>query len=630
MIAPSVGTRVWLAAGATDMRRGFDGLARQVQHVLGQDPFSGHLFVFRGRRGDLVKVLFWDGQGLCLFAKRLERGRFIWPQAKDGVVTLTPAQLSMLLEGIDWRMPARRWQPDLSALPADVRALIEAQAATIARQDAELAAHRVTIETMRLQLARLRRLQFGRSSEKVEAEIAQLTLALEDLEAGIDRGSEAADAGPSAPAGELPQKPARRPLPGHLPRTTVSHEVACACPRCGGALRRLGEGVTEVLDYVPACFRVIRHVRPKFSCRSCECITQASAPEMPVRRGRATAGLLAHVLVAKFADHLPLYRQSEIYARAGVELERSTLADWVGQCAALLRPLAEALGQYVMAGERVHADDTPVPVLAPGAGKTKTGRLWAYLRDERPYVGTAAPAVVYRYSPDRRAEHPRAHLAGFRGVLHADGYAGFGGLYGNGRIVEAACWAHVRRKFFDLHATGKAPLATEALARIQVLYVIEDEARGRPPDERRRTRQRRARPLLADMRTWLEATLRRIPKRGDLAGAIRYALGRWTALTRYLDDGTIEIDNNPVERAIRPIALGRKNWLFAGSDAGGTRAAAVASLIATARLNSVDPEAYLRYVLERSAGHPVNRVAELLPWHCASLIRTADDLQRAA
>jgi transposase len=404
-------------------------------------------------------------------------------------------------------------------------------------------------------------------------------------------------------------------LPDHLPRHVVEHVTACACPACGGTLRRLGEDVTEVLDYVPASFRVVRHVRPKFSCRQCETITQAPAPSLPIRRGRAGPGLLAHVLVAKFCDHLPLYRQSEIYAREGVDLERSTLADWVGQSAALLRPLVDALERHVLAGDRLHADDTPVPVLAPRTGKTSTGRLWAYLRDERPYAGAPAPAVRYRYTADRRGEHPRAHLAGFSGVLQADGYAGFNGLYDTGRVAEAACWAHVRRKFHDIHAAGRSPIAQEALTRIAPLYAIETSITGKPPDLRRHARQADAAPVLNDLRSWLEITLPKVPGRGDVALAIRYALSRWTALIRYVDDGTIAIDNNPVERAIRPVALGRKNWLFAGSDAGGERAAAIYSLIQTAKLNGLNPETYLRHVIGCIADHPINRVAELLPWN---------------
>ena len=449
-------------------------------------------------------------------------------------------------------------------------------------QHTEIDAQQARIALLRAQLAKLRRLQFGRSSEKLDTAIAQLELAPEDLEE--EAGAKAAAQPPVSADSELGKaRPARRLLPPHLPRDVIEHQPACICPACGGTLRLLGEDVTEVLDYVPASFRITRHMRPKFSCRSCETITQAPAPSLPIRRGRAGAGLLAHALVAKFCDHLPLYRQSEIYAREGVQLERSTLADWVGQASALMRPLVEAIERHVLAAERLHADDTPVPVLAPGTGKTGTDRLWAYLRDERSYAGTAPPAVRYRYTPDRRGEHPRAHLAGFRGVLQADGYAGFGGLYEGGHVVEAACWVHVRRKFHDIHAAGgTSPLAREALERIGKLYAIEERINGKPPGQRLRTRQAEAVPLLDDLKVWLEITLTRLPGRSDVASAIRYALSRWTALVRYASDGTIAIDNNPVERAMRPVALGRKNWLFAGSNAGGERAAAIYSLIGTA------------------------------------------------
>ena len=506
---------------------------------------------------------------------------------------------------------------DVSALPDDVETL----RAIVAAQAAELAAKDSLIGTLRLQLARLRRMQFGRSSERLAGAIEQLELALEDLEAeeaGAGLGAAGDDDAASQPA-PAKDKPARRPLPDHLPREVVQHPAPGACPACGGSLRLLGEDVTEILDWVPGRFRVVRHVRPKCSCRLCEAICQAPAPSLPIRRGRAGPGLLAHVLVSKYADHLPLYRQAEIMAREGVELSRSTLADWVGQCAALLRPLVDALARHVLAGAVLHADDTPVPVLAPGAGKTRTARLWAYVRDERPWGGPAPPAVLYRYSPDRRGEHPRTQLAGFRGMLQADGYAGFDGLYEGGRVVEAACWAHVRRRFYDLHVTGTAPLATEAVRRIAALYEVERDILGRPPHERARERQARAGPVLDALHTWLTATLARVPGQGDLARAIRYALNRWTALARYQGDGRLAIDNNAAERAIRPLTLGRKNWLFCGSDPGGTHAAAVMSLLESAKLNRIDPEAYLRHVLTHIADHPMSRIVGLLPWNIANL-----------
>jgi transposase len=346
---------------------------------------------------------------------------------------------------------------------------------------------------------------------------------------------------------------------------------------------------------------------------------QEPAPHRPIARGLAGPGLIAHVLVAKYADHLPLYRQSEIYEREGVELDRSTLADWVGGARRTLEPLVDTLRRYVLDAEKLHGDDIPVPVLAPGNGKTKTGRLWTYVRDDRPAGSTQAPAVWFAYSPDRKSEHPFQHLAAFRGTLQADGYAGFNQLYQRGGIVEAACWAHVRRKFHDLYEAHASPIAKEALERIAALYGIEKEIRGRPPDERRQIRNAQARPLLESLHTWLKACLSRLSKKSDVTLAIHYAFGRWTPLLRYCDDGRIEIDNNAAERALRAVALGRKNYLFAGSNAGGERAAAIYSLIGSAKLNRIDPEAYLSYVLARIADHPINRIEELLPWNVGLL-----------
>ena len=366
-----------------------------------------------------------------------------------------------------------------------------------------------------------------------------------------------------------------------------------------------------------ARFHVIRHVRPKLSCSGCDRIVQAPAASRPIERGLAGPGLLAHVLVSKYADHAPLYRQSEIYAREGVDLDRSTLAGWVGYTSRLLDPLVDALRHYVMAASKLHADDTPVPVLAPGQGKTKIGRLWTYVRDDRPAGDKAPPAVWFAFSPDRKGEHPGRHLKEFRGTLQADAYAGFEKLYENGRIQEAACWAHVRRKFYDLHVAHASPAAKEAIERIAALYAIEDEIRERPPDERKQVRNRRAQPLLESLRQWFEATLPKLSRKSDTTAAIRYALFRWEALVRYCDDGCIEIDNNAAERALRAVALGRKNYLFAGSDSGGERAAAIYSLIGSAKLNSLDPEAYLRYVLTHIADHPISHVDQLLPWNAA-------------
>lgn len=517
-------------------------------------------------------------------------------------------------------MSIRDLPNDIEALRAIIREQEAARAADRAELDqarAGLLEQRFEIEALRARLARLLRMTFGRSSEKLQTQIEQLELTLADLDESL-----AATAPPDdqtdEPA-EMGRKPARRPLAAHLPRTVVEHLAPCSCPTCGGALRPLGEDVTEILDYVPGSFRVIRHVRPKFSCRACETIAQAPAPSLPVRRGRAGAGLLAHVLVAKYADHLPLHRQAEIYAREDVDLCRSTLADMVGQTARLVRPLVDALARHVMSAERLHADDTVVPVLEPGRGRTRQARLWTYVRDDRPFGGSDPPAVLYRYSPDRKGEHPRAHLKGFAGILQADGYSGFKSLYADGRITEASCWAHARRGFFEAYEKTQSPLVREALERIGALYRVEEFVRGRTPGQRLVLRGERSAPLMGELRTWLDATLIRISGRSELAKAIRYALARWDGLTNVLRDGRVCIDNAAAERAMRPIAIGRRNWTFAGSDAGGARAAAIYSLIETAKINGIDPEDYLRHMLERIADYPVGQVADLLPWNMVGL-----------
>jgi transposase len=489
------------------------------------------------------------------------------------------------------------------------------------------------IEKLKLQIARLRRMQFGRSSERLTRQIEQLELRLEELETGEAEAAAKDDAasdakakddaaGPEAPVRER-RKPKRKPLPDTLPRQEVVHQPAadgaCTCPDCGKGMAKLGDDVTEVLDYVPGHFQVIRHVRPKYACTACDAITQAPAPAMPTPRGRATPATLAHLLVSKYCDHLPLYRQSEIYAREGLELDRSTLGDWVGQAAWLLDPVVAKIRQHVFAAEKIHGDDTTVPVLAPGLGRTATGRLWVYVRDDRLFGGSAAPAAAYFYSPDRRAEHPTAHMAGFTGFLQADGYAGFEGLYNPARtkpgpITEVACWAHCRRKFYDVWEATKSPVAKEALDRIAAIYAIENKARFAPAAERVEHRRETA-PLLETFFDWAKATVLKLSVKLELAKAFRYTIDRREALTRFVTDGRLEVDNNVAENAMRGISLGRKNYLFCGSDAGGERAAAIYTLVATAKLNGLNQEAYLRDILAKVAeGHTINRIDELVPW----------------
>ena len=507
---------------------------------------------------------------------------------------------------------------------AELKRLLLAKDVTLAAKDAELTAARnglivssLQIEKLKAQIARLKRQAFGATSERLTREIEQLEFALEEAEATRAEAA-VAPSSTEAPQPDAVNKKPRRNLPAELPRAEIVHEPPKPCD-CNATQRKVGEDITEILEYTPGRFEVVRHVRPVTSCAKCEAMAQAPMPVLPIPRGMAGPSFLAHIAIAKYCDHLPLCRQAEIYARAGIDIDRGLLADWVGRMAWLLKPLAELIAAHAMAGEVIHADDTPVPVLAPGNGKTKTGRLWVYLRDERPHAGPAPPAVIYRYTPDRKGERCREHLRPFSGSMHADGYAGFAELYevdgtGEPRVVEVACWAHARRKFYDVHKANGSDIARQALEKIGALFDIERPIAGHSPEHRSSVRQSLAKPKLDEMAKWLDAKLKLISGKSELAGAIRYARSRWQALTRYCDDGRLEISNNAAENAIRPVALGRKNWLFAGSDSGGERAAVFYTLIRTAKLNGLEPEAYLRDVLTRIGEHPINRVDDLLPW----------------
>jgi transposase len=508
-------------------------------------------------------------------------------------------------------------------LPAEIAALQTALTAErAARQQAEARASgaEAMVAYLKLLIARMKRERFGQSAERGRKLLDQLELQLEELEASATEDEVAAgSAEPDAPPvpGLARKKPVRAPLPAHLPRERVVVPAPSCCPCCGGKLVKLGEDVTETLEVVPRRWKVIQTVREKFSCRSCERISQPPAPFHVIPRARAGASLLAMILYAKFGEHQPLNRQSESYSREGIELDVSTLADWVGACTASLAPLLELIRRHVLAGERVHGDDTTVPVLAKQ--KTVIGRVWTYVRDDRPFAGPAPPAALFFYSRNRNGEHPNRHLAGYSGILQADAYAGFGDLYDAkrkpGPITEAACWSHSRRKFFELADLGKSPLAVEAVRRIDTIFAIEREINGATAEQRLALRQEQVKPLVGEFEGWMRAERARLSRHADLARAIDYMLKRWPAFTRFLDDGRICLSNNAAERALRGIALGRRAWLFAGSDRGGERAAAMYTLIATAKLNAIDPQAWLADVLRRIADHPAAQLHELLPWY---------------
>jgi transposase len=521
--------------------------------------------------------------------------------------------------------PPESLPTDLAAAHAMIlaqRDLLAVARAVAVQAERERSTFRLEIERLKLQLEKARRARFGQASERGRQVVEQLELAITDLEetqAEIETTADiAAPATPAPRSGSDRRKPARRPLPDHLPRERVVYPAPCVCGHCGGSrLRKLGETVTESLECEPRRWKVVQHVRETVTCRDCESLTETPAPSHPIARGRAGPHLLALVLAAKYAQHLPLNRQSEIYAREGAAIEVSTLADWVGAGAASLQPIVERIRAHVFAAERIHADDTVVPVLAKG--RTATGRLWAYVRDDRPFAGSDPPAAAFFTSRDRTGAHPEAHLAGFSGLMQADAYAGFNRLYAPGRkpgpIVEAACFAHARRKLFELAKVAKAPIAAEAVAKIDALFAVERDIRGRPPAERLAVRQATLRPLVDALEIWLIAQRAKLSPKTELAKAITYSLKRWTALTRFLDDGRLCMTNNAAERALRGVAVGRANWTFAGSERGAGRAAAIYTLTETCKLNGVDPQAWLADVLDRLPDHPARRIDDLLPWN---------------
>ena len=535
------------------------------------------------------------------------------------------------------------------SLPDDVETLkhlLLGRDAELARARAEASSATALIAHLRLTIEKMRREIYGPRSERTARLLDQLELQLEELETAATEDELAAEQAAASAGDTIPvrpftrKKPSRKPFPAHLPRERVIVPGPTACLCCGGGrLRKLGEDVTETLESIPRQWKVIQHVREKFTCRDCEKISQAPAPFHVIARGWAGPNLLAMIVFEKFGQHQPLNRQAERYAREGVPLSLSTLADQVGACASVLRPIYDRLQAHVLAAERLHGDDTTVPVLAKG--KTATARSWVYVRDDRPFGGRAPPAAVFYYSRDRSGEHPQRHLANFGGVLQADAYSGYGKLYDPGRapgpITEAACWSHARRKFYVLadieanarrKAQGKtsaviSPMALETVRRIDALFEIERSINGLGADQRKTVRQDRSAPLVASLQTWMRQERARLSRHNDLAKAMDYILKRWDAFTRFLDDGRICLSNNAAERALRGIALGRKSWLFAGSDRGGERAAVMYSLIVTAKMNDIDPQAWLADVLARIADHPARELDELMPWNWTPLKATA-------